>query len=368
MWGAIVGAGISTVSAISSSNAANRAAREQRNYINQMQQLYGNIDIPEIADQEVQFIGPELVGEMSPEELRSLELQRSSMEGVTADPEAVAKQQEALSQLSEIAEGGVTEADKATMREIRRDVGQSAKARRDAILANMAQRGVLGSGMELAAQLQGEQQAVQAESEAGDRAVQQAQARALQGLTRKGSLSSQMRGQSFGEQSDIAKAQDVIKRFNVQNQQNVMAQNIAARNQAQLQNLQARQSIENEQNRLRNLQEQQNKALIQQQYENEMAKAAGMSGAYSAGAKAAGQAAAGHAGAAAGAIGSGAGFLGQMFKGGGGTGQINKVGGPDLGTQYGQYFGLEGEGDDEINKALQQYGGSGSYSPFGGNR
>jgi hypothetical protein len=56
------------------------------------------------------------------------------------------------------------------MREINRDVNQQSRARQKSILNEMAQRGVLGSGMELAAQLKGEQADTSRAAEASDRA------------------------------------------------------------------------------------------------------------------------------------------------------------------------------------------------------
>lgn len=356
MWGAVIGAGISLLGGAMGANSAKKARAAQQRYLNEMRQLYGMIDIPSIEDQQINLLPPELVGQMSPEEIQALTLGPAAMEDVAADPEAIASQEEALAQISELAEGGVTEADKATMREIRRDVGQSAKTRRDAILSEMAQRGVLGSGMELAAQLKGEQQATQTESEAADRAIQAAQARAMQALAQKGSMSGQMRSQSFGEEAARRQAEDAISRFNVANQQNIMAQNVAARNQAQLTNLQARQAIENERARLRNVQEQHNKALLQQQFQNEMAKAAGMSGAASAAAQAAGQQATGAAQMGAGMVSAGMGMVGSAF------------------SPQSQYYSnlnklqqqkqLDNEAQQALNQFDSQYGTGQQPSPF----
>lgn len=313
---AVVGAGASVFGAISGERSAAEGRRAQERALQDAKAAFANIAIPEIDDQMIELLAPELVGEYTPEEIQSMLLQDSLMKDVQADPEAVAAQKETADMFKELAEGGYTEADKALMRQVHRETGQMGKARRDAILSEMAQRGVLGSGMELAAQLKGEQDVANVASQESDRAIQQAQARAMQAAAQRGTLASQMRGQSFGEQAQSAQAQDAINKFNIANQQNVLSQNVGARNQAQLMNLQNKQALENQRAQLANQQQMYNKQLQQQKYENELARAQGISGAQTAQAQAAATQSQAGATMGAGMVGAGADLLGA-FAGGG---------------------------------------------------
>lgn len=243
--------------------AAERAALEALAY-------YDAIKIPTIQEQLLNLLTPQVVGEYTPEMLQALALEPSAMEQVRVSPELKQQQLDALAQMEQISKGGMTEADAAAMRQIQRQTGQQARARQLAVLNDMAQRGALGSGMELAAQLQAGQQADQAASEASDRLAQELLARKMAAIQNVGSMSGQARQQEFGEQSDVARARDAIAQFNLQNRQNVMGQNIAERNTAAQRNLAARQAAEESRVNILNQQQQLNKALQQQKFLNEM--------------------------------------------------------------------------------------------------
>jgi hypothetical protein len=83
----------------------------------------------------------------------------------------------------------------------------------------MQMRGQGGSGLELLAQLQSGQAATTDASQASMDTAGMAQDRALQAMIQQGQLGGQIRGQDFGEQADIAKAQDIINAFNTGNLQ-----------------------------------------------------------------------------------------------------------------------------------------------------
>jgi hypothetical protein len=133
--------------------------------------------------------------------------------------------------------------------------------------------------MELAARLQGAQDSATRLSSAGDRLTQDARARALQALSQTGNMAGELRSQDFGEQEKIARARDAINQFNVQNQQQLQSRNISEQNRAQLANMQARQAMADSNLQLRNQEQQYNKGLQQQNFQNQMSKVGGQSGA-----------------------------------------------------------------------------------------
>lgn len=271
---AIVGAAaVSAYGAYESGQAAKRGAQAQIDAANAAKQAFGNVPIPTIAEQQIILENPALAGRYSPQQLQAMQAMTSSMANVSADQNAVDAQNESLNQLGQIADGGLTEADKAASRDIQRTVNQSNQARQKAILNQMASRGVLGSGMELAAQLQSSQQAADQQAQASDRLQQEAQARSLQAIAQQGSLAGQLRSQSFGEGSAKAQAQDAINQFNIQNAQNVAGINNANTNQAAMYNLQQQQALNNQAAANANAQEQYNKQLLQTQFANRMGQA-----------------------------------------------------------------------------------------------
>lgn len=254
-----------------------RAARGARQAA--LAQFLG-IDVPTVAEQEVDFLLPEFMGEYAPGMEDVVELGPTAMEGIALDPELRSAQMEALQRLSEVGEAGLTPGDVAAMRSLQRQVSGQEQARQEAILQEMARRGVAGSGQELAARLQSSQSAADRASEEANRMAQMAQARALEGITQAGSLGGRIRSQEFGEQADVASARDAISRFNAANQQSVRQRNVEAQRQAQLRNLQEQQRLSEQQAATKNLQQQYNKELIQQRYQNQLDRASGAAGQY----------------------------------------------------------------------------------------
>lgn len=239
---------------------------------------FAGIDAPDIGLQELELLLPELVGQYEPGLEGSIGLDPSAMEGVSTDPRLAQAQMQALQQLSEIGETGLREGEASALREIRRGSAREAEARQGAILQEMAQRGVGGSGVELAARLSAGQASADRQSSEGDRLAQMAQSRALQAITQSGQLGSQIRSQDFGEQSDVAKARDVVNRFNTQNRQQIQQRNVAAQNQAKLRNLQEQQRISEASLAQQNYQQEKNKGLIQSQFDNQLGLASARAG------------------------------------------------------------------------------------------
>jgi len=302
----------------------------------QISDPFKGIKIPSIYEQQIILQNPDLMGQYTPEQQQAMQMNVSAMEGISADQGTIDSQNQALQGISEVAKGGFTEGDKAAMRESERGVNQQAQARQKAILNSMASRGVLGSGAELAAQLQGNQQSLDQAGSESNRILQAAQARSLAALGQQGSLAGQMRSQQFGEKSDVAKARDAINQFNVQNAQNVANTNVGNRNQAQMYNLQQKQSLEDQRAANANQQQTYNKQLLQTQFGNQITKAGGTAGINQAQAQAnaaAQQAQAGQTGAIIGGIGTiGGAVIGGMYGGPAGAATGAEVGGALGGT------------------------------------
>lgn len=259
------------------SAASSEAKRARRAYEAALAQIAG-VRVPTVEEQQLVLERPELVGEyqamleQTPEELAT------QMAGVSTDPRLAQAQMQALQSLTERGEQGLSAMDRAAFDQLQRSVAQQEQSRQQGILQNMAQRGVGGSGMELAARLQSSQNAAdRAQQEAMQLAAQSQQAR-LQALAQAGALGGNVRQQEFGEKSDVARAKDVMSQFNLQNQLANRQRNIEEQRRAQAANLGERQRIAEAQSGISREQEMANKGLIQQHFSNEMQRAQAMAG------------------------------------------------------------------------------------------
>ena len=139
----------------------------------------------------------------------------SEMGNITQDPKLRAMQMRALEGLGkEVDYEGMTPEDALGYAQARQQAGNIDTGMRGAMSAQMAQRGLAGSGMEYANALQGQQSAVNRGSQMSLQTAADARARKLSALNSLGSAAGAMRGQEFGQKSAQASAQDAINRYN----------------------------------------------------------------------------------------------------------------------------------------------------------
>lgn len=179
-------------------------------------------------------------------------LEDSLLASYSADPRLRQAQLDALDSLQEIVDmEGLTATDRARLEDINRQESAIERGNREAIMQNAAARGVGGSGLELAQQLISGQESAGRRAQQGFDVAADAEQRALDAMMMTGQLSGDMRGQEFAEAQAKAQAQDMINQFNVQNQNMFSQYNQEQRN-----------------------------ALKNQAYQDALARAHGMSGAY----------------------------------------------------------------------------------------
>lgn len=156
-------------------------------------------------------------------------------------------QEDVLSKLGDYTQGGMSAIDKARLAEVQNQINQQNRGNQEAIIQNMAQRGLAGSGSELAARLNSQQGGAQAGYLAGTDIAGQAAQRAYDALQSQGAYASQLQGQQYGQMSNAAQASDMINKYNnemsnqamitdYQNKQNISNMNTAAANQVAQQN------------------------------------------------------------------------------------------------------------------------------------
>lgn len=251
-----------------------------QSYSRQALEAITGLSLPTVEEQKIALEQLKSQGELSPEMLEVITQVDTELNNVEVDPRLKDAQMSALSSLSKLGEEGLTASDRVALNTVRRDVNRDVEGRNEAILQNMAQRGMGGSGAELAAQLMNSQEGADRASQESDRLAAMANERALQATMNAANLGGQIRSQDYSEKSAAAQAQDAINRFNAANSQSVAQFNVGNKNDAQKFNLTEKQRIADANTNLRNQQEVHNKGLIGADADRRMQKAGMTSNAY----------------------------------------------------------------------------------------
>ena len=178
--------------------------------------------------------------ELDPDSLAQLE--SSQMEGIEVDPRYAEAEQAALMQLQEMSTEGLTARDRADMAQIEGNVNRNLRGQRGAIEQNMQQRGISGSGLELVAQQQAAQSAIDRQAYAGLEKAAQMQGNKRAATMDLGNMSSQLSQRDYQREAQKAAAADAIARFNTQNTNTALSENNSGQNQANRYNNAGRQN------------------------------------------------------------------------------------------------------------------------------
>lgn len=263
-------------------NAASAGDRDRANQLSRtaLEAIQG-IRVPTPEEQRIILEELKRVGVYTPDMEVAYQQPDSEMKSISTDPRLKQAQLNSLLKLQEIgSEGGMSMEDRARTAELTGELARQEQGQREAIIQNMAQRGVSGSGFELASQLTNQQGSATRASQQGMDIKAQAEKRALEALMSAGTLGGQIQSQDFSQQAQIAEAQDAINRFNTQNRQDVQARNVTSTNDGKLYNLDQDQKISDANVGTRNQQQVYNKELNQQYFRNQMDKGAALAGQY----------------------------------------------------------------------------------------
>ena len=204
--------------------AAAMAGSNKLQLLAALAQLANQPNIPEL--QYTKYTTPEeyqLAGTLTPETLANTELGN-----IIRNEQMRQAQLDVLRQYQELGTEGLSAIDRAALSEIQNQIAMQERGQREAILQNMAQRGLSGSGQELAASLAASQQATQDASMQGMRQAAMAQANRQAALQQIANMAGGLEQTDFQRAANRAQAQDVINQFNVQNRNLAQSQNLAA--------------------------------------------------------------------------------------------------------------------------------------------
>lgn len=240
---------------------------------------YQGIGLPDTSQMALALEKLVSQGELTPEQAQTVLQDQSSLGSYSNDPRLRQALLAALSQLQDIgSSGGLTDQDRAALLEQQMSTGAQERGSREAILQNMAARGLSGSGNELNAQLQNAQNSATRGALEGSQVAAMARQRALDALLGGGQMAGQMQAQDFGQAAAKAQAQDTINRFNAANSMQTNQFNVGNMNQAMAANLANRQNIANQNVGIANQQQMFNKQLPQLNFQNQLQKAGGIAG------------------------------------------------------------------------------------------
>lgn len=264
------------IGAIANASAADRAAMLKEKGM----QEWFKLNIPDPAQQKLALERFVQAGELHPALEQSIKAESSEFGDITQDEGLRNSRLRALSGLEEQGFGGEQTQDTAAREQAMIDSGSANRGRQEAVISDFARRGQLGSGLELSARLD----AAQAE---GDRLASgaldlegQRRNRMLAALEGAGNLAGNIQETDYKTASDKARANDAINLFNTQNMVGMQQRNIDRANDASQYNLGVKQDISNRNVGTSNYEQEKNKSLIQQDFENRKAKAAGLSDQY----------------------------------------------------------------------------------------
>jgi hypothetical protein len=193
-----IGKGVNSYMGADKANAEVQAAYEEM--LKNLQARMGDYDA--LGSAGYSDIAPQQVGP-------------TALDGVNVDPASQQAQQQTMAALADLAaNGGLSLADMKVLNDIQANINRNASARSKGLANQFAARGQLGSGAQLAMELQGNSDAAMRANDAGESAAAQAQARALQALIQRGQMGRQMGSDQYNRDADRARAHDLIEARN----------------------------------------------------------------------------------------------------------------------------------------------------------
>jgi polyhydroxyalkanoate synthesis regulator phasin len=221
-------------------------------------------------------------GNMTPEQATAIMQQPNAYSSVLQqmNPANLQAANNALSQLQQVGQsGGITPQMAAQEQAIQTNNNTNLAGNIGQIQQQAQQRGLGGSGANLASALTAAQGAATDANTVGLGIAAQGQTNALNALTSAGNLGANLNQQQFSQLGTVANAQNAINNFNATNQQNTANTNTANANAAQSYNLMNQQAINNANTGIANTQTAYNAQLPEQVYNNQLNQAKTAAGA-----------------------------------------------------------------------------------------
>jgi hypothetical protein len=271
-----IGLGVQAAGGIVNFFANQSAAEKAKLLADENFKRWMDIQIPNPEDQKLVFKQLTSAGVLDPRLEQVFTQAPSAMNQVRADPLTQTAQLNALRSLQDRGfDGGLSLQDQAMIQDAQTQNQNQARGNSAAIMQNLAQRGASNSGFGVAAQLSNAQNAANQNASSGLNIAAAAQQRALDAIQGAGTMAGSMQAADLGQKNAVAKSNDIINNFNVQNAQGAQQRNIGYLNAAQAGNLSNAQRIGDANVGLYNDQDKYNKELLQQQFNNKTTQVQG---------------------------------------------------------------------------------------------
>jgi hypothetical protein len=286
-------------------------------YLLEALQNYKNISTPTIAAEQVNNLPEETVqGAINPNQIQVAEQAPSEYGNISLDPTTRQAQINALKSYQTMAdEGGLDAESKLSMQQAIDAANTQSQGAQGAIQNQAQAMGQGGGDFALT------QRAIAAQGASNNAANQGMQAAALAEANRQNALNQMsniggnVNASDYGQAANAAAAQNAINATNTQARNNANVGNVANNLSGQMSNLQNAQNVNAANTAARQGQVYYNAGLPQQQFNNELAKAGGMSGLYSQQANASNQASQNSSNSTGQLIQGGATLLGTIYGG-----------------------------------------------------
>ena len=214
-----------------------RSAEDRKRQEQMIRAQMAEIDALQIPEEEKLQYKAALMNDIAKEE--AILQGQTSLDSIQLDPALRQAQMQALASLESQSRGEFGAEERARLDQIQRQAQQAERGSRGAIMQGMQRRGISGSGLELAAQLQNQQASADRQAMEGVQLEAQAKQRALDALSRYGAQARGMEEADYGRSLQAAQARDAIERFNVGQRTGVQQRNVGATRDIGLANVQA---------------------------------------------------------------------------------------------------------------------------------
>ncbi len=168
-----------------------------------------------LANLQARFGDYDKLGKAGYQDIEAQQVGPSALEGIQLDPRAQLEQEAALAALSDLSDrGGLSLGDMKALNDIQGNLNRNTLARRKGLANDFAARGQLGSGAQLAMDMQAQSDAAMNANQRGESIAAQAQDRAMQAILEKGRMARSMGDDSWRRQAMAAQARDAIEARN----------------------------------------------------------------------------------------------------------------------------------------------------------
>lgn len=262
-------------------NAASQGDRDRAsNILSEIYSQYQNLQMPTVEQQQINPAAYQSAGTMDPTLLQAEQLGAvDNFQNIALDPRLQKTQRDSLSMLEKVAGQGFTDEDKAALQLALNKTNANEQARQQALLQQQDARGVGSSDAALAMRSASAQSQANRDSEAAMQQAVEGRQRALQAATQAGSMAGQMENAAYSREAQEAAAMNAREASNAQLRTDAQNRNATAKNAAQQFNLNNAQQVANNNTQTQNTAQVHNKGLYQQNYQNQLSRLGGMSGA-----------------------------------------------------------------------------------------